>query len=239
MAESVLSLLLFYSFLRLDFIWVKSASHGITIGPSLGNPNSSSDISRSSRKTGVLRYAKGTTKQTSNDRWATPCGGEDEDEHRATAMVQRRAFSASRAEKTCAMTAASHGITMGPSLGNPNSSSDISRSSRKIKVLRYAKGTTKRPPSRDDGRGSIPSGGAAEEQHREPAMAPIIAFSASRGVRLRSTEMTCAMRAASHGITMGPSLGNPNSSSDIWRSSRKMKVLRYAKGTTKRSLSRE
>ncbi|CAA7399715.1 unnamed protein product [Spirodela intermedia] len=64
-------------------------------------------------------------------------------------------------------------------------------------------------------------------------MAPIIAFSASRGVRLRSTEMTCAMRAASHGITMGPSLGNPNSSSDIWRSSRKMKVLRYAKGTTK------
>ncbi|CAA7399712.1 unnamed protein product [Spirodela intermedia] len=70
-------------------------------------------------------------------------------------------------------------------------------------------------------------------------MAPIIAFSASRDARLRRAEKTCAMTAASHGITMGPSLGNPNSSSDISRSSRKIKVLRYAKGTTKRPPSRE
>lgn len=45
------------------------------------------------------------------------------------------------------MKIASHGKVIGPLLGNPNSSSDISKSWMKIEVLRYANGTTKRVPS--------------------------------------------------------------------------------------------
>lgn len=42
------------------------------------------------------------------------------------------------------------------------------------------------------------------------------------------------MQAASHGSVIGPSVGKPNSSSDILRSSRKMLLVRYFKGTMKR-----
>ena len=60
------------------------------------------------------------------------------------------------------------------------------------------------------------------------------ALSTSLETLHRSKEMMYSMNVASHGSVIGPSLGNPNSSSDILKSSRKMLLVRYSSGTMKR-----
>ncbi|CAA7399709.1 unnamed protein product [Spirodela intermedia] len=59
---------------------MSAASQGMTMGPSPGNPNSSLEISRSSRKTRVLMYAKGSTNRTRSLEYTTklPLTGKEE-----------------------------------------------------------------------------------------------------------------------------------------------------------------
>ena len=65
-------------------------------------------------------------------------------------------------------------------------------------------------------------------------MAVSNAFSRSLAMDCWTREIIYSMKTASQGKVMGPLLGSPNSSSDILKSSLKMLLLRYGKGTTKR-----
>ncbi|OAY63463.1 hypothetical protein ACMD2_16374 [Ananas comosus] len=140
---------------------------------------------------------------------------------------------------TYSMKAASQGNVIGPSHGKPNSSSDILKSSPRILLLRYANGTMNRCPSilgramcivnemliSKTTRGIAHARGIDTELRR--------ALSTSSETRLRSKDITYSMKIASKGNTIGPR-GNPNSSSDILKSSPKILLLRYAKGTMNR-----
>lgn len=79
------------------------------------------------------------------------CGGRYEDDGQySVAMAMAKAFSRFLAifcwiiATTYSTHAASHGNVIGPFLGKPNSSSAILKSSLKISLSRYSKGSTKR-----------------------------------------------------------------------------------------------
>uniref|UniRef100_A0A0E0M447 Pectinesterase n=1 Tax=Oryza punctata TaxID=4537 RepID=A0A0E0M447_ORYPU len=139
---------------------ISAASKGNMILPSLVKPNSSWDILRSSLKTAVPRYTNGTSNRLPSAVYMTqwPLTA-TEVEHSSVSRWQGATMELSNAFSTSAeafllskhmayaITAASQGNMILPSLVKPNSSWDILRSSLKTAVPRYANGTSNRLPS--------------------------------------------------------------------------------------------